>query len=160
MFCPNCASQIDNVKFCRSCGANVSLVPQALSGKISDPADDEKWQPGRPRRRRQQKEVTIEGAMRSFFTGIAFLAVSLAVWRFFPGGFTWWFWMLIPAFACMGEGIGKCMRLRNERERALAAPEPIQAAAPQIQAPIPTTSNLEVPVEPSSVVEHTTYHLK
>ena len=42
MYCPNCAATIDGVKFCRSCGSNVSLVPQAMSGQLpqSDDAED------------------------------------------------------------------------------------------------------------------------
>lgn len=34
-YCPKCASQnADDAKFCRACGANISLVPQALSGQL------------------------------------------------------------------------------------------------------------------------------
>ncbi len=35
MFCPKCATQnVDGASFCRSCGANISLIPQALSGQL------------------------------------------------------------------------------------------------------------------------------
>ena len=35
MFCPKCATQnIDGASFCRACGANISLIPQALSGQL------------------------------------------------------------------------------------------------------------------------------
>ena len=35
MFCPKCASQnVDGAHFCRACGANISLVPQALTGQF------------------------------------------------------------------------------------------------------------------------------
>ena len=41
MFCPKCASQnIDGASFCRVCGANISLVPQALSGQLPVANDD------------------------------------------------------------------------------------------------------------------------
>jgi hypothetical protein len=36
MYCPQCANPVDGTKFCRSCGANVSLVPQALAGQAPD----------------------------------------------------------------------------------------------------------------------------
>ena len=40
MYCPNCAAQIeDTQKYCRSCGANVSLVSQALKGIL--PGNDD-----------------------------------------------------------------------------------------------------------------------
>ena len=36
MFCPKCATQnLDGASFCRTCGANISLVPQALTGQMS-----------------------------------------------------------------------------------------------------------------------------
>ena len=35
MFCPKCATQnLDGASFCRSCGANISLIPQALAGQV------------------------------------------------------------------------------------------------------------------------------
>jgi len=35
MFCPKCASQnVEGASYCRACGANVSLVPQALNGQL------------------------------------------------------------------------------------------------------------------------------
>jgi hypothetical protein len=38
MYCPKCAAQIeDTQKFCRACGANVSLVSQALEGRPPEP---------------------------------------------------------------------------------------------------------------------------
>ncbi|MGH9956462.1 MAG: zinc-ribbon domain-containing protein, partial [Pyrinomonadaceae bacterium] len=33
MFCPKCAAQnLDGASYCRVCGANISLVPQAITG--------------------------------------------------------------------------------------------------------------------------------
>jgi hypothetical protein len=37
MYCPKCATQnTDETKFCRSCGSNLSLVPQALTGRLPE----------------------------------------------------------------------------------------------------------------------------
>src|SRR6266508_2925704 len=34
MFCPKCATQnLEGASYCRSCGANISLLPHALSGQ-------------------------------------------------------------------------------------------------------------------------------
>ena len=154
MYCPNCAASIDNVKFCRTCGANVSLVPQALTGKISELEGNPKFKRGRHR-----SPATLEAAIKSFFTGIAFLIIAGAVWRFAPAGGIWWFWMLLPAFAMIGEGIAKYIRWQNEKELEGVSPAlPAQEPAQQLGAP--ATSNLEEAPQPSSVVEHTTYHLK
>jgi hypothetical protein len=49
MFCPKCAEQnLDDAKFCRSCGANVSLVAQALTSglQLDINADREKQASG------------------------------------------------------------------------------------------------------------------
>jgi hypothetical protein len=162
MYCPNCAAPINGVKFCRSCGANVSLIPEAMTGRLEADSEDK---PRRSRHRKDKKPPTIEGAMSSIFTGLGFLFVSFAVLRFFPGGRIWWFWMLIPAFACLGEGIGKYLRLKSEQQRALTPPsmppqtpmmmpeQPVQH--PQIKAP--TTSNLQAPA--GSITEGTTRNL-
>lgn len=158
MFCPNCSAEIEGVKYCRSCGANVSLIPQALTGQL--PVAEEPWTPGRRRRRSRNAPPTLEGAISRMFTGIAFLACALAVWRFFPGGSLWWFWMLIPGFATLGEGIGKFIRIRNE-QRAPGPPALPQQPPAVAQVKGVTTSSLEEPPQdPSSIVEHTTYHLK
>lgn len=176
MYCPNCAAQVDGMKFCRKCGANVSLVPQALTGQLPvapPPAQAVEFDHHGRRRRKAQHPPSLEGAAREVFTGIGFLLVSLAVWRFFPGGFVWWFWLLIPAFGAMGKGIGQYFAFR-EQQRMLPSPhfqegfgfvladqrEPqrmpplspqfqpptaLPQAAPQAQFPVPTTSELKLP---------------
>ena len=159
MYCPKCAAEIDGVKFCRTCGANVSLVEQALTGKL--PTVQEESPRTRVRQRRKGNTPTLESAFSHMFTGFAFVVCAFAIWRFFPGGAWWWFWMLIPAFATFGEGMGKFIRIRNEQREQDALP----AASPSPQATaLPkgaTTSNLDQPSQdPSSIVEHTTYHLK
>jgi hypothetical protein len=88
-------------------------------------------------------------------TGIAFFFIAFAVLRFFPGGRIWWFWMLIPAFACIGEGIGQYLRLKSEQKLPPQSPsmmpeQPVQQ--PQIKAP--TTSSLQAPA--GSITEGTT----
>ncbi len=173
MYCPNCAASIDGSKYCRACGANVSLVPQALTGRLPE-TQSEGESEGRRGRHRRRGAPNLERAAGSFFTGIGFLFVSLAVWRFFPGGFVWWFWMLIPAFACIGEGVGQYLRVREiERQARMFPPTtPVQLNQPETIHPslppgqprhdpaetsTPTTSELK---PPSSITEHTTKHLE
>jgi hypothetical protein len=154
MYCPNCAATIEGVKFCRGCGTNVELVPQAISGELAQVTDGS-------RRRKRRRQASIESATSSFFTGIGFILVSIAVMAFFPGGSTWWFWMLLPGFACIGTAVGQYLRLRSDREvmqSRLASPPQIPQAQPsQLEEPkAPTTSNL---AEKASVTEHTTRNL-
>jgi hypothetical protein len=152
MFCPNCASPIDNVKFCRACGANVSLVPVALSGQLQA-TEEEEEKGGRRRHRRNRKQPSVEGAWKSIFVGFGFLAVAFAVSRYFPGGGFWWFWLLIPAFGTLGEGVGQLFKLRSERPVLVTSATTPPAA--RIEAP--TTSQL---APPASVIEDTTKHLE
>ena len=162
MFCPKCAAQnLEGASFCRTCGANISLVPQALTGQIAQrPPDDtveEYYAPGRRRRR----QLTLDIAFKNIFIGIAFLIISIALSRSI--GAAWWFWMLIPAFSLMGKGIAQYIRVREREQRGeFAAPrvEPAQVAPPAQAGPgtLPRrTDELRPPVP--SVTEGTTRHL-
>ena len=47
MFCPKCATQnLDGASFCRACGANISLVPQALTGQMTPTACEQEVDEG------------------------------------------------------------------------------------------------------------------
>lgn len=162
MYCPNCAAPIDGVKFCRACGTNVSLVPQALTGQmpVPTPAEDE----GRGyRHRRSKRPPSIERVASSFFTGIAFLFVAFAARTFAHGGHNWWFWLLIPAFATLGESVGQYLKLR-ELQRQQQSPAQPTATSYQPSLPPPRPAALDAPttselIAPASVTEHTTRQL-
>src|SRR5215216_472199 len=120
MFCPKCATNnLDGASFCRGCGANVSLVPQALTGQIAQPPAvevDESCFRGKRR-----KEVTLDHAFKNIFMGIAFLIVAIALSRTI--GQSWWFWMLLPAFSMMVTGLAQYIRVREKEKRSsLVAP--------------------------------------
>ena len=150
MFCPKCATQNpEGGSFCRGCGANISLVPQAMTGQIAR-ADEEKGLtqeeacaiPGRRRRR----ELTLDSAFKNMFIGIAFLLISIALSRSIGAG--WWFWMLIPAFSLMGTGVAQYIRIRERQNYP----------TPMLPPPaVRSTEHLMSP--PSSVTEGTTRHL-
>lgn len=159
MYCPSCAAPIEGTKFCRACGANVSLIPQALSGQLpQSPARASFGVHGR----RGHKEPSIEKAASTFFTGFGFIFAAFAVMRYFPGGFTWGWAFFIPAFACIGEGVGQYLRLREQRRQQqqfnppITSHMPMQPSPPAAGISAPTTSELR---DPSSVTEHTTRHL-
>jgi hypothetical protein len=185
MYCPNCASPIDGTKFCRSCGANVSLVPQALTGNMpqepreDDPSDDLYYRGRRSRRRGhhrdRKEEPSIERAASRLFSGVGFLIAAIFVCLYFPGGYTWGWSFLFPAFGLIGDGVGQYLKLQEQRRQiSMLYPRmnhpvfhpssqqvptqvPPQASpqAPPLSAP--TTSEL---AKPASVTEHTTRHLE
>ena len=59
MYCPGCSTQAaEGAKFCKSCGMNLSVVTQALSGgvSVSDPLRDREF-----KRARKQVSDGIQG---------------------------------------------------------------------------------------------------
>ena len=153
MFCPKCATQnLDGASFCRTCGANISLVPQALTGQLAH-APEEEIEEGRGRRRRRQgREVTLDQSFKNIFMGVAFLIVAIALSRTIGQG--WWFWMLLPAFSMMGTGVAQYIRVREREKRASLAAQPVARTFPQ---PARNVDELRAPVP--SVTEGTTRHL-
>jgi hypothetical protein len=146
MFCPKCATQnLDGASFCRGCGANISLVSQALTGQLATTNEETgvSCEPGRKRRR----QLTLDQAFKNVFMGIAFLIIAIVLSRTI--GQAWWFWMLLPAFSLMGTGIAQYIRIR-EREKHYTPSLP--------PSPARHTEQLMPPPVPS-VTEGTTRHL-
>jgi len=163
MFCPKCASQnLDGASFCRTCGANISLVQQALTGELTAPEAEPDDRLSRRQRRRQGKEVKLDHAFKNVFMGIAFLLVAIAL--AFSIGKGWWFWMLIPAFSMMGTGIAQFIRIKEEQKKAALRGFPVQPISPSLQTPsqvnqLPPRNTGEMVAPPPSVTEGTTRHL-
>jgi hypothetical protein len=156
MFCPKCATQnLDGASFCRGCGANISLVPQAMTGQMmqTPPVDEVEESGGRKRRGQRAREASLDHSFKNIFMGVAFLIIAIALSR---SGFgqAWWFWMLLPAFSLMGTGLAMYIRVREREKRAALMPPPIgHTFSEQPRAP----GELRPPV--ASVTEGTTRHL-
>jgi zinc ribbon protein len=159
MFCPKCAAQnLDGASFCRVCGANISLVPQALTGQMQQIVPAEPLT--KSDRRAMRRAPTLDNAFRNAFMGIAFLLITFALMASDMGR-GWWFWMLIPAFSLMGTGIAQYIRYRENKNQSLpgfsTAQPPIQAAPSRPVFNAPGTA--ELLASPPSVTEGTTRHL-
>jgi hypothetical protein len=166
MFCPKCATQnTEEAKFCRSCGTDISLVPQAVTGHLAArlaAEGDDTWRGRRRRQRGDKGPPTIDRAVKNVFTGIAFVCIAFAIAGWMPGGHVWWFWMLLPAAGYLGDGVSTYLRVVEERKR-LAPPlyMPTQAAVPpppRVSA-LPPRETGEIIAPPPSVTEATTRHL-
>jgi len=156
MFCPNCATkQIDGAHFCRSCGANISLVPQAMTGQLpqANPPQDDDY-----RRRRRGRGLSSEYAIRSMVSGIAFAVMAVMVSKYAPGSSRWWFWLLVPAIMMFARGSSEFARIcqRRSRERQ-ESQQPLVNAVRTQDLPAANTNELMTPVP--SVTEGTTRHL-
>lgn len=159
MFCPKCATQnSEGASFCRGCGANISLIPQALTGQpLQAPPPAEPMLEENYGRRGRRKELTLDTAFKNMFIGVAFLIISIALSRTIGAG--WWFWMLIPAFSLMGTGIAQFIRVRDREKHMLAAPPRMQPVLTRQESPALPHKSDELRPPVASVTEGTTRHL-
>jgi hypothetical protein len=165
MYCPRCATQnTDDAKFCRSCGTDISLVPQAVTGQLAErlAAEDYSHRGRRRRRNRGDKgPPSIERAVKSLFMGLAFISIAFAIAVWMPGGSTWWFWMLIPAAGMLSDGVSTYIRLSEEKKRLAPSsyiPTQSAVAPPRPASTLPPRHTGEI-IQPPSVTEGTTRHL-
>jgi zinc ribbon protein len=162
MFCPKCATQnVDGASFCRSCGANISLIPQALSGQLPTvPVDDDRERDWRSdwRKHRRNRPPSIDAGIRNLVGGITFIVVSILVGLYSPGGWTWWYWLLIPASTFIGRGISDIIRAKQAAALGAAHQSPQLQIPNPIQIPSPRDTSALMPQAPS-VTEGTTRHL-
>lgn len=163
MFCPKCAAQnLDGASYCRGCGANISLVPQALTGQLPTAGQQDLSRSDKRALKRHDKEASLDNAFRNAFMGIAFLLVSMAL-AFSAMGRGWWFWMLLPAFSLMGTGVAQYIRIKEGEKRAMMGGVPVQPFQPAMQPPPRVNSfpkrNTGELEPPPSVTEGTTRHL-
>ena len=158
MFCPKCATQnVDGASFCRSCGANISLVPQALSGQL--PTAPSNQDLAQNIRRKLRREPSLDSGIRHLMMGLAFIVVSVLIGKYSPGGWTWWYWMLIPAATFLGRGISEIIRApRQIKTTDTVVAQPQMTAGTRLESlPSLRTGELRSPVP--SVTEGTTRHL-
>ena len=156
MYCPKCAAaNADDVKFCRSCGANLSLVPQAITGRLPESRHTRR----RDRHKREENEgpPNLAKGITNFIMGLGFIVVAGAIF-FSPGGRGWWWAMLFPAFSLIAKGVAQVVAAKG----AIGLPpRPAQTAMP----PVPNTADLsprqshDLRTPPPSVTEGTTRHL-
>lgn len=149
---------MENVKFCRACGTDLGNVSNALSSKS---------QPQQPVNHKG-KPIHWEGALSKFGTGLAFLIISIVLSRTRMGE-AWWFWMLIPAFTCLGAGIAQFIQLKKAEKGGVvysaspdALPQSQNTALPpqQTEWVAPESRYKTGDLVPPSVTENTTRHLE
>jgi hypothetical protein len=168
MFCPNCAAQnLDGASFCRVCGANISLIPQALSGQLPQAPEPEDSGSRRRRRRGKEVEPSLEKGIMNVFIGLGFIVAAIAIMSRFPGGIFWGWCMFFPGFSTLGRGVASIVAARRNQPGNLLPTgvagayfpnRPSRSAAPALGGTsAPRTGELREPVP--SVTEGTTRHL-
>lgn len=166
MFCPKCGTKNPETgKFCRSCGTDLHTVSQALTGKLQ-------LRQGAGVVNHKGKKISWESAFGKLFTGIAFVAVTIALANSVVGT-GWWFWMLIPALTMIGAGLAQIMQIKQyertgvsldltENQKELESPEPVALPAGQTDyvSPVRPSKYQTGDLVPPSVTENTTRHLE
>src|SRR5262245_15656811 len=141
MYCPQCAAPIDGLKFCRNCGTNVSLVSQAITGRLPES--------------RANESPSLARGLRRLFVGVSFLIVAIYLMR--PGGERWGVWLLVPGFGILARGIAEIIRARQEQRATFSSTS--GAVVPPLTTHgdflAPTTSKL---APPASITDETTRH--
>ncbi len=128
MYCPKCATQnLEDARYCRSCGINLSLVPQALSGQLAEAQSD-----ANPWKHHRKGEPSIADGIQKLFMGVGFLIVAVVL-GFLSRGRGWWYWMLIPAFGLLGKGVA---------DMVVAKQRLGHSSQPQIEPSRNTTNNV------------------
>jgi len=153
MYCPRCATQnTDDTKFCRSCGSNLSLVPQALTGQLPE----EHLSRRQRRRARHDRPPSLEHGITRVFMGVGFVLAAAGSFFFVPAGHIWWFWLLIPAFAMLGRGVADIVA-------SLRLPQPLPPVSQPMFPPGGRTGEFpqrnDAALPPPSVTEQTTRQL-
>ena len=149
MYCPKCATQNSaESKFCRSCGANLSLIPQALTGQLPEVRH------GKHGKNEDKGPPSFANGLATLMGGFGFILAAFGCLYFAPAGRLWWFWLFIPAFGAIGKGIAECLNARQ-----LIPPDgrsaPVVAPPQHITNDLPPQRISELP-PPASVTESTT----
>jgi hypothetical protein len=109
-------------------------------------------------RRKRRSAPSLDAGIRNVAMGVAFFVISIMIFRFMPGGFTWWYWMLMPAFMFVGKGISDIVQVRQAKGQTPVFSQPQMSGGPRPQSlPVARTGELMNPVP--SVTEGTTRHL-
>jgi hypothetical protein len=171
MFCPKCGTQNPETgKFCRSCGTDLGNLSQALSGKIGGIQPITPVAPIASLMDHKGKPVSWERAIVKIFSGLAFLAVAIAL-AVSGSRRGWWVWFLIPAFMSLGAGFAQYIQLRKaEKGLPVYSPtvqQPTLGGGPRSELP-PNQTEYAAPesrfktgdLVPPSVTDSTTRHLE
>ena len=127
MFCPKCATQnVEGASYCRTCGSNIRLVPQALSGQLANQQEEDRYYD----RQRGRRGASTERAIRSLFMGVAFATMIALTSAFSTGKTHWYFWLILPAMLMFSRGFAELIRLRVRSGTHTALQSPLSSARP------------------------------
>jgi len=146
MYCPTCAAQnIDNAQFCRTCGADIGFLWQAMT----------------TRRLPEKEQQMAEKGLRYSFIGAGFLLIAIIMLFAAPAPASWQlgFAMLCAAFPLLGSGVAKMLYVRRYEQRLTSGSVETPKLAGQSVTQLPPRNTSEI-AQPASITEATTKALK
>jgi hypothetical protein len=163
MFCPKCGVQnLDDAKFCRACGADIRLVPQALTGRVARAGDDEDEDAPES----LSPQASVERGVRKLVFGVGYLIIFMITMFYFRE--FWWatFWFIFPAVSKISAGAGILARAAHESRQMRGGGMTQQLRANETSAlprvrlnEVAPANTAEIVAPPASVTEGTTRHL-
>lgn len=120
MFCPKCGTQNpDEGKFCRSCGADLSVVSEALSRKSgSTEIEAEDIFCLTSDGKINNLDDLFSAGVKNSILGLGFLIISIILLLTnVANGQKWWWAMLFPAFAMLATGISNIAKTKRLEKR-------------------------------------------
>src|SRR5918998_698296 len=159
MYCPQCATQnIDNAKFCRTCGTDLAAVALVLTNKFSPPgAWLEKY--GESKHKAIRGAILLGaalliGGVPALFMGVIFpLVMLLTVFFGWMAG-----WGIVSLASGVGEMVKSKTMLRQTKrfDSGLSTTEPSGLPPAAHEPRMLDDVTRAKPYSPSSVTEHTT----
>jgi hypothetical protein len=150
MYCPKCATENgDGSKFCRKCGSNIALVPQAMSGMLADVLESDEAV------KANNVAVKFENGIKKTLIGLCFaLAAMVMLLSRNPSGWA----MLIPAAILIGKGMSQILALRYLKHAGLLPAPKESQSSPTGTLDQNRQQFLDASIPPS-VTEQTTRHM-
>jgi hypothetical protein len=161
VYCPKCAGQnAEDSKFCRVCGTDLSLIAEAMTGRLRGSTKTRKVRRGGDSARPQG----LQKAIVNGFMGLGFIVVGLSLML---TGEEWGVYMFIPGFIMLGKGVSifLAQRLSQPATSDLSAsnidrqtPRTGELTPPPgyVNAPASQPTYRDLPSSPPSVTEGTT----